>query len=115
MSEKLYRARMVSYEVLFLADQFQEDLNEQAKKWMQREIQENGIIDGEVVIEDITTPDQLKVGEKGMMPWSNSANMDDSHGVSCVEWLRRNADCDGKVVEIEGKKYRLTKLNDSEW
>jgi hypothetical protein len=102
--KRLYRATGIisSY---FMAEDGVDDVFRNAFYCLSEDMRTNGITaDQDIKFEEITKEEQL--GEdKLLCPW-----FADDKSKTCADYLNQPKSCNGKVVEIEGRKYKLTEI-----
>jgi hypothetical protein len=110
MSEKLYKADF-KFTVMFVANNVPvggaTSPEEKAYKFLLDELSDNGYVKEDLNVVEVKDRSDM-AGWENMHPWGT----DYGDERTCLQHLldQKKSSCDGKVVEIDGKKYRLTEV-----
>lgn len=110
MSEKeLYKVTATSV-VYFLSSATNSGfLDKDAKKYFQEDLESNGVTSCEhYEVELLQSLKDVAEDWRNAIPWGNGEDKE----LTIQEWFKNRElpSCNGKVVEIDGKKYKLTEV-----
>ena len=86
-------------------------LDRDATEYLEEDIQSNGVLTSceTLEIKPINSLSDVAEDWRNAIPWGPRGPKDKE--ITIKEWFEhREISCDGKVVEIDGKKYKLTEV-----